>query len=175
MTLSPPLLDAARPGRTGTGQLSRAMLEGDIDLEGLSPKEAPSAREYPGAAAGSGARDPERGGVGVGTPGDSRFPGTERRTRGRRRQGPRCPVAGPAPCCSLVRGGGGGLGRRRQVTGVSHGQTDGRQMDHRGPGRAGGGHLPGRPRVPVPGEHLPAVRHPRPGGWKLFGCFYRRY
>ncbi|XP_059242865.1 collagen alpha-1(I) chain-like [Mustela nigripes] len=44
VTLSPPLLDAARPGRTGTGQLSRAMLEGDIDLEGLSPKEAPAAR-----------------------------------------------------------------------------------------------------------------------------------
>lgn len=40
------------------------MLEGDIDLEGLSPKEAPAAREYPGAARGP--RDPERGSIGVG-------------------------------------------------------------------------------------------------------------
>lgn len=77
------------------------MLEGDIGLEGLPPKEAPAAGEYPGAA--QGARAPGVAAAASGTFGDSGFPGTKGHARGRR-QGPASPVAGTVP--GEVLGGG---------------------------------------------------------------------
>ena len=68
MTSSPPLLAALRSVEAHRNRAaSRAMLEGDIGLEGLSPKEAPAAREYPGAGVGAGSGEgPWRGVLGVG-------------------------------------------------------------------------------------------------------------
>lgn len=52
--------------------MSRAMLEGDIGLEAVTPKEAPAAGEYPGAAWGR--EGPGCGGSGVGVFRGQRLP-----------------------------------------------------------------------------------------------------
>lgn len=52
--------------------VSRAMLEGDIGLEAVIPKEAPAAGEYPGAA--QGREGPGCGGSGVGVFRGQRLP-----------------------------------------------------------------------------------------------------
>lgn len=77
------------------------MLEGDIGLEGLSPKEDPAAREYPGAAQG-GEGPPIPAPAASGTPGDGGFSGTEGHT-GAGDRDPCLGVGGPPPRCSLVR------------------------------------------------------------------------
>lgn len=86
--LSPPALDPGpwsrqaevtpSPGSRAPGspepRTSCAMLEGDIGLEGLSPKEDPAAREYPGAAQG-GEGPPSPAAAASGTPGGWRLLG----------------------------------------------------------------------------------------------------
>ena len=81
--------------------VSRAMLEGDIGLEAVTPKEAPAAGEYPGA--GGGARDPGVAAAASGSFGDRGFPGTEGRA-GRRRRRLLSPVAGTSPASFWVGG-----------------------------------------------------------------------
>lgn len=143
------------------------MLEGDISLEGLSPKEDPTAREYPGAAQrGRVPRVPERARLQRrrgrrGTPGDAggwRLPGDLGAHEG--------PETGtPVWALGTVPRTAPRWGRtlwRLQATGGTHRR-----------GRAGVG--PGAPRpcghccrparaVPVPGEHPRPCGGPAGGG-----------
>lgn len=172
--LSPPALDPGpwsrqaevtpSPGSRAPGspepRTSCAMLEGDIGLEGLSPKEDPAAREYPGAAQG-GEGPPSPAAAASGTPGDGGFSGTEGHTRGRR-QGPlsRCRRTAPA----LFPGEEGYFVGRRSLGAPTEGQKADRPRTGLGPGwgwvGAGGGRaplwaLPGRPAIPQSQESIP--------------------
>ena len=125
--------------------MSRAMLEDDIGLEALTPKEAPAAGEYLGPA--RGARDP---GVAAAAPrsfGDSGFPGTEGRA-GSRRQRPLSPVAGTFLASFWV----GALCQARVTEGTHKLTADGRTASWAGLGAAA-----------APGPASAAVRFPIPG------------
>ena len=138
------------------------MLEDDIGLEALTPKEAPAAGEYLGPA--RGARDP---GVAAAAPrsfGDSGFPGTEGRA-GSRRQRPLSPVAGTSLASFWV-----GVLCRPRVTEGTHRHTDSGQTD-RELGGAGGRRGPlagiGQPSgFPFPGQNRPSPR--RMEGFRMF-------
>lgn len=84
-------------------------------------------------------------------------------------------MAETAPLLLPGEGRGRGLGLR-QVTGVTHRETDGRQTTGDQAG-LGWGQASARPAArPQSRESIsqPCGVH-GPGGWKLFGCFYRRY
>ena len=138
------------------------MLEDDIGLEAVTPKEAPAAGEYLGPA--RGARDP---GVAAAAPrsfGDSGFPGTEGRA-GSRRQRPLSPVAGTSLASFWV-----GVLCRPRVTEGTHRHTDSGQTD-RELGGAGGRRGPlagiGQPSgFPFPGQNRPSPR--RMEGFRMF-------